>query len=137
MSLPKPTYEELLKVIDELNSRSDGYSCCRNCYSITSDYECCAKCGLWRCDECRPIHLAMRDRLAIYLCLEMDVGYSVIDSFLHAYQVDVRYCSTCETPFCTRCRDIHHREIVIKGKFIYERYECDECFSLCNSDNLD
>ena len=133
MSLPKPTYEKLLEVINEIGSWGNGYSCCQNCYSITNDYERCAECNLWRCEKCRPIHLAMRNNLSVYLCLELDFGFPILDSLLHAYHIDAQFCSSCDTSFCTRCRVMHLRKVVIRKKFIHERYECDRCFSDCDS----
>jgi hypothetical protein len=138
MSLPKPTHEQLLEAISALDGRlcslGDNISCCRNCYEVgDTKIFCCEKCGLWRCDECRPTHLAMRDRLAAYLCLELGMAYPVMDIFLHTSHVDVFFCDSCDSTFCTRCEVMHKNGGVVYHidgqKLVETYYECGKCHS--------
>ena len=138
MSLPKPTPEQLLEVIDglvvRLRERGDNIQYCRNCYETRSNNMfSCERCNLWRCDKCRPIHIAMRDNLIAYLCLELEVFYPVLESLIHACHTDVLICDSCSSTRCTRCsfmirqEEVYHSGAYGEEERIYVYYNCDEC----------
>jgi len=139
MSLPKPTPEQLLEVINVLSGRLHevGYNTiyCLNCYETrSSNIFYCIKCSLWRCDKCRPIHLAIRNRLVAYLCLELEFGFPILESLLRAchIDIDVQRCDRCNGTFCTKCKTMNsHAETYLSGNGDKDRFyiyfQCVKC----------
>ena len=129
MALPRPSYETLLKAIDELDDHGDGRSCCRNCYSVSTQVKECRDCKVFRCENCRPIYETARSRLTTYLFLGLKLGPLAGVSIAEACQNDVMTCNRCGDDYCTRCRSM--REEVfhnLSTQVIWHGHICSECW---------
>jgi len=135
MALPAPSRETLLKAIDALDTRGDGFSCCRNCYSVSTDVRECRDCNVFRCESCQLIYETASLRLATYLFLGLKLGHMAGVSLAEACRNDVMTCSRCGNDYCTGCRVIREGKKYSYFNMGQEKFYTAHICSKCWKDN--